>query len=206
MPLSAEVQRHQTSCKSCVDMWCVHGAGREQFHKMVFGNLLHEDMRILSNADPTHDMNHAHARASLATAAAGKPPGDFGTSYILNPPPPLTIPVHHVSKIRPFIGRIRFIVYLKHPPSFGKSGSPYIYLKHALERFRYIIYLKQGPSCGYIGSSYFFNTPPPLAIPVHHGLSSILNMPPHLVIPVRHIYVYTHMHIHINIHIFAFSC
>ena len=78
--------------------------------------------------------------------------GDNGSSYILNTPPHSAIPVHRLSLTRARIRRSPFTIHLNHASSFGDNG---IYRKHA-------------PSFGDSGSSYILNTPPLLAIPVHH--------------------------------------
>ena len=80
-------------------------------------------------------------------------------------------------------GRIRFILYLKHVPSFDESGSSYIYntpshlasLVHNISytlpfiwQFRLLIYLKHAPSFGDSGSTYILNTPPLRRFSVHH--------------------------------------
>ena len=64
----------------------------------------------------------------------------------------------------PLLLLVLVLIYPKHAPLFGNSGSTYI--------------LNTPPSCGDSVSSYIWNTPPHLAIPVQH----ILNTPSHLAI------------------------
>ena len=57
----------------------------------------------------------------------------------------------------PLIWRDRFIIFLKHAPSFGDPAS-IMHLEHAL-------------SCGDSDSSEIFSTLPPMELPVHHNVS-----------------------------------
>ena len=93
------------------------------------------------------------------------------SSYILNAPPHLE--AHALNT--PAHLAITFIIHVKHAPSFGGSGSSYLLNTPLHWRFRLIIkktiyiYICQArTSCGDIGSSNMLNTPPPLAITVHH--------------------------------------
>ena len=106
---------------------------------------------------------------------------DSEALYILNTPTPLIWCfrfIKHIFKYGPLMWRFRFIIHLKHAPSFGDSGSSYIlnvatslddcdssYISNTpLVWFSRSSYLLSTPS----GSSYMFNTPPHMAIPVHH--------------------------------------
>ena len=72
-----------------------------------------------------------------------RPPwGDSGLSYIFKHAPHLAIPVHHIYLNTPLIWRFRlsytfntpdqggFVIYLKHAPRLGDSGSSFSF-KHA---------------------------------------------------------------------------
>ena len=94
-----------------------------------------------------------------------------GSSYILNTPPHLAIPVHDTSDTRtlsPLLAitkwnlklairrttntkpiqinfHFRFTIYLKHPPGFRECGSSCILNAPPLSRFRFDSYLKHAP-------------------------------------------------------------
>ena len=75
------------------------------------------------------------------------------------------------------IWRFRFLIYVKHAPSFGDSGSSNILYTPPHRRFRSIIYFKHAPSFGDSGSSYILNRAGVLAVgqsleAVNHGLAS----------------------------------
>ena len=128
-------------------------------------------------------------------------------AFAVNTTPHLAIPVHVASSTRALSWRFRFIIYLEHAPSVERCG--------------FIIYLEHAPSCGDAGSSYIINTPPHVAIQVHHtgftinldhtpsfgsGSSYILNTPPHLTIPVHHIFaIRTHPISSIPVHHLGFT-
>ena len=79
----------------------------------------------------------AGAGAAAAAAAAGA-----GAQIDLKRPH-LAIPVQHTSQTRPLM------IYHKHAPSFGDSGSPYILNSRPhLWRFRFIMHPKHAPPFG----------------------------------------------------------
>ena len=79
--------------------------------------------------------------------------GDSGLSYILN--------------------RFRaHSSYILNKPPHLKIRICISYTHCLIWRFRLIIYLKHAPSSGDSGSSYILDTPPHLAIPVHHNTGS----------------------------------
>ena len=126
--------------------------------------------------------------------------------HILNTPPHLAIPVHHVRYHAPLFGRFiislqhrfRFIIHLNNAPLLGDSVSSYIlnmprqlaipessYILNTPPltwRIRFIIYLKHAPPPlhGESESSYIFNMFP-------HLSSYIYNTPSHLASPVHNI-------------------
>ena len=84
--------------------------------------------------------------------------------------PHLAILVPHISTTRLLIWRLLFIIYLTHAPSFGNSGSSYIF-KHA-------------PSFGHSGSTHILNTPP---LRRFQSIMYLISTPPHLATPVQHV-------------------
>ena len=95
----------------------------------------------ISNTPP-----HLTVAVQHVSSYGKHPPGDFGSiicpehtlstpslgdwrfrlHHILNTHRPLAIPVHDISRTRRLIGNVGSIIYLKHAPSLGDSGSSYI--------------------------------------------------------------------------------
>ena len=112
--------------------------------------------------------------AVLAVAVCGIHNGNAGSSYALNTPPGLAIPVHHILNRPPHSGssyilntprRLAMLLPMQHIYIYI-----YVYILNTPPHLAIpvFIYLKHAPSFGDSGSSHILHTPPHVAIPVHH--------------------------------------
>ena len=108
--------------------------------------------------------------AVLAVAVCGIHNGNAGSSYAFTPSWLGDSGSSHLKQAPTF----RFIIYLKHAPSFGHAAADatyiYIYILNTPPHLAIPVFiqLKHAPSFGDSGSSHILHTPPHVAIPVHH--------------------------------------